>query len=406
MSLNKKTLRDITPAGKRIFVRVDFNVPLEEGTTGSLKVADDTRIRAALPTLTHLLREGAAVIAASHLGRPKGEVKDELRMKPVAEHLAQLLNQEMGHEVVVRAATDTIGQDAQSKAQELKPGELLLLENLRFDAGEKAGDAAFAAALASFADIYVNDAFGTCHRAHASMAGVPALVKPALAGKLLEKELRAFDSVLGNGKRPIVAIMGGAKVSDKLVILENLLQKVDCVLIGGGMAYTFMAASGCSTGDSLVEEERFDVAHNILAKAKELGVRVILPVDHVVANAFAEDAETQLAHGSIEQGWMGLDIGPKTRELYAYEIAHAGTVVWNGPMGVFEMEPFAQGTLAIASALADSDCTSVIGGGDSVAAINKMGLAGSVSHISTGGGSFLEMLEGKTLPGFAALDDA
>ena len=401
MSLNKKTLQSIEPAGKRVFVRVDFNVPLTDlSPDGQRAVSDDTRIQAALPTLRFLLEAGAAVIVASHLGRPKGEVKEELRMSPVAAHLATLLNG-----FVVHAADDTIGPDAQAKVSALKPGELLLLENLRFDAGEKSGDSAFSAALAQYADIYVNDAFGTCHRAHASMAGVPALVKPAVAGLLLEKEIHAFDAVLGNGKRPVVAIIGGAKVSDKIVILENLLPKVDAVLIGGGMAYTFLAAQGIAIGDSLLEQERIETAKAILVKANKLGVDLLLPTDHIAADRFAADAQTQVVEGGIPDGYMGLDIGPVTQAQFATRAAAAGTVVWNGPMGVFEMPAFAGGTLTIAQALADSDCTSVIGGGDSVAAIKQNGLADQVTHISTGGGAFLEMLEGKTLPGFAALDD-
>ncbi|KAA3605082.1 MAG: phosphoglycerate kinase [Planctomycetota bacterium] len=395
MSLRKLNLQDLAFAGKRAFVRVDFNVPLKEGV-----IQDDTRIQAALPTLKFILEAGGAVIAASHLGRPKGQVVDSLRMAPVAERLQQSLPQ-----FTVLQAGDVAGEEAAEAAAKLQPGQLLLLENLRFEAGETKNDPALAQRLASMADIFVQDAFGTCHRAHASTAGVPAILKPAVSGFLLEREIDAFRSALDQPKRPVVGITGGAKVSDKIPVLKNLIEKVDTILVGGGMAYTFLQVQGLSTGNSLVETERLQDAKEILALAEAAGVRFLLPSDHVIADRFAEDAASQTVEGNIPDGWMGLDIGPKTLATYQAAIAEAGTVIWNGPMGVFEMEAFRQGSLGVAQALAASDCVSVVGGGDSVSAIKMSGLADQVSHISTGGGAFLEMLEGKELPGIAALDD-
>ena len=396
MALRKKRLRDLDPAGKRLFVRVDFNVPLKDG-----RVADDTRIEAALPTLRWILERGGAVVGASHLGRPKGRVVEELRMEPVAACLQELLS---GHEV--RAVRDIAGPEARAAAAELGPGQVLLLENLRFEPGETANDPEFAARLAALGEAFVQDAFGTCHRAHASTAGVPGLLQPAVAGLLLEKELEAFRLVFEEPRRPLVAVIGGAKVSDKILVLENLLEGVDEMLIGGGMAYTFLKAQSIAVGSSLVEAERVDTALQILKKAEELGVKLHLPRDHVAADRFAPDAATRIIGPHVPEGWMGLDIGPETREAWTKILQEAGTVVWNGPMGVFEMEAFREGTAAIARALAASSCLSVVGGGDSVAAVKLVGAAEAVDHLSTGGGAFLAMLEGRELPGISALSDA
>lgn len=381
-------------AGKRAFVRVDFNVPLKNGVIG-----DDTRIRAALPTIQHILSAGGSVIAASHLGRPKGKVVEELRMAPVAAHLQELL----GNEVEVKVASEVRGEGVSAMAQALQPGQVMVLENLRFEAGETENNEQLAADLADLADVFVQDAFGTCHRAHASTAGVPARLKPSLAGTLLQKEIEAFDMAFGAPKRPLVAVVGGAKVSDKILVLQRLIEKVDTILVGGGMAYTFLKAQGGNIGSSLCEEDRLETARQILDEAAAKGVDLLLPLDHVGADAFADDANTRIFEGDLEDGWMGLDIGPKSQQLFSDKLASAATVVWNGPMGVFEMEAFSQGTSKIALVLAESDCISVVGGGDSVAAIVKNGVQERISHISTGGGAFLEMLEGKELPGIAAL---
>ncbi|MGB0952035.1 MAG: phosphoglycerate kinase [Planctomycetota bacterium] len=397
MSLAKKTLDSLDLAGKRAFVRVDFNVPLKDGV-----ITDDTRIRAALPTLQAILTAGGSAVVASHLGRPKGQVVEDLRMSPVAVHLQALL----GSQVTVKTVPEVRGTMVQEAAAELHPGEVLLLENMRFEAGETANEDALAEELAGLADVFVQDAFGTCHRAHASTAGVPSRLKPAVAGRLLQKEIEAFEMAFGTPKRPVVAVVGGAKVSDKIVVLESLLDKVDTVLVGGGMAYTFLAADGIGIGGSLCEEDKFDVARSVIAKAKEKGVEILLPVDHLIADNFAADANTQVVEGALPDGWMGLDVGPKTVELYSEKLKNAATVVWNGPMGVFEMEAFSHGTSAIAKVLAEADNLSVVGGGDSVAAIKKNQVEASITHISTGGGAFLEMLEGKELPGISALDDA
>jgi len=397
MSLAKKTLDSLDLAGKRAFVRVDFNVPLDDGV-----ITDDTRIRAALPTLQAILTAGGSAVVASHLGRPKGQVVEDLRMAPVAVHLQALL----GSQVTVKTVPTVRGAMVQEAAADLQPGEVLLLENMRFEAGETANEDALAEELAGLADVFVQDAFGTCHRAHASTAGVPSRLKPAVAGRLLQKEIEAFDMAFGSPKRPVVAVVGGAKVSDKIVVLESLLDKVDTVLVGGGMAYTFLAAEGVGIGSSLCEEDRFDTARAIVQKAKEKGVELLLPVDHLLADAFAADANTQVVEGELPDGWMGLDVGPKTVELYSDKLKNAATVVWNGPMGVFEMEAFSHGTSAIAKVLAEADNLSVVGGGDSVAAIKKNQVEDRITHISTGGGAFLEMLEGKELPGIAALDPA
>jgi len=389
-------LSRIQLAGKRVFVRVDFNVPLKDGVIG-----DDTRMQSALPTIQEVLNSGGSAVVASHLGRPKGEVVEEMRMAPIAQRLQELL----GEGTKVHTATDVAGDDAQAKAQALKPGEVLLLENLRFEAGETQNDSEFAAALAALADGgFIQDAFGTCHRAHASTAGVPALLQPAIPGLLLQKEIKAFDLAFQQPARPLVAIIGGAKVSDKILVLENLLERVDEVLIGGGMAYTFLRAQGLGIGDSLCEEDRVETATSILQKAEENGVKIHLPVDHIVADRFAADAKAEVASPMVPAGTMGLDIGPATREKYCQVIAQAETIVWNGPMGVFEMERFRAGTACIAEAVAQRDAISVVGGGDSVAAIKLVGADDRVTHLSTGGGAFLEMLEGKVLPGIDVLD--
>ncbi|MCD6554378.1 MAG: phosphoglycerate kinase [Anaerolineae bacterium] len=389
--MDKKTVRDVDVRGKRVLVRVDFNVPLAEG-----KVADDTRIRAALPTIRYLIEQGARVILMSHLGRPKGQVKEELRMAPVAARLSELLGQP------VLTADDCIGPQVQALVKELKPGQVLLLENTRFHPEERKNDPDFARELASLAEVYVNDAFGTAHRAHASTEGV-AHYLPAVAGFLMEKEIEFLGKALESPEHPFVAILGGAKISDKIGVIENLLGKVDVLLIGGGMANTFFKAQGYEVGESLVEDESLDTAREMLAKA---GDKLVLPVDVVVADAFAADAQSKIVGvDAVPAGWRILDIGPRTVALFKDKLAGAKTVVWNGPMGVFEFPKFATGTVEIAKALAELDAMTIIGGGDSVAAVYQAGLADKMTHISTGGGASLEFLEGKTLPGIAALAD-
>ena len=395
MSFNKKTIEDIDVSGKKVLVRCDFNVPLDENKN----ITDETRINAALPTIKYLLEHGAAVILCSHLGRPKGEFNMKYSLAPVAKRLSEKLGFE------VKLAKDVIGPDAKKLAAEVKPGQAVLLENVRFHAEEEKNDPAFAKELASMADIYVSDAFGTVHRAHASTAGV-AQYLPAVAGFLIGKELNFLGKAVTNPERPFVAILGGAKVKDKIGVITNLIEKVDTLLIGGGMAYTFMKATGGEIGNSLCDEERLGLALELLDKAKAKGVKLLLPVDNVCGKEFKDDTEQMVCEsGKIPEGWEGLDIGPKTVELFSKEIKAAKTVVWNGPMGVFEMPNFAKGTLAIATAMAESDATTIIGGGDSAAAVTQMGLASKMSHISTGGGASLEFLEGKTLPGVAALND-
>lgn len=388
---NKKTVRDIDVKGKKVLVRVDFNVPLKDG-----KVGDDTRIRGALPTIQYLLDQGAAVILCSHLGRPKGTFNMDYSLKPVAEYLGTLVPNK------VSFAPDVINEPAESAVAALKPGEILVLENTRFYKEEEKNDPEFAAKLASLADVFVNDAFGTAHRAHASTEGVTH-TKPGVAGFLLEKEIKYLSSAVENPKRPFVAILGGAKISDKIGVIKNLLSKADHVLIGGGMANTFFKAQGYEMADSLVQDEAIDTAKEILGAGSS---KLVLPVDMVIANAFDNGAETKvIPTGNVPAGWRVLDVGPETVKTFSKFIAEAGTVVWNGPMGVFEMPTFAKGTFEVAKAVADSNAISIIGGGDSVAAIQESGLADKVTHISTGGGASLEMLEGLVLPGVACLED-
>lgn len=392
----KKTVKDVDVRSRRVLVRVDYNVPLNANGN----VSDDKRITASLPTINYLLEQGARIILCSHLGRPKGEVKKEFSLAPVAKRLKELLPN-----VNIYFASDCIGEEAQQKAAALKDGEILLLENLRFHKEEEKNDPEFAKKLASLAEIYVNDAFGTVHRAHASTAGVAAYL-PAVAGFLIGKELSIMGGALENPERPFVAILGGAKVADKIGVITNLLNKCDTLLIGGGMAYTFFKAMGYEIGDSLLDAESIDLAKQLMETAKEKGVKLLLPVDTVVAKAFAADAEHMtVASNAIPAGWQGLDIGEKTRELFAAEIKNAKTVIWNGPMGVFEFPEFAKGTEAVAKACAECGGTTIIGGGDSASAVKKLGYADKMTHISTGGGASLEFLEGKVLPGVAALND-
>ncbi len=394
--MSKKTVRDIAPKGKRILMRADFNVPMDENR----KITDDSRILGALPTIQYLLDAGAKLILMSHLGRPKGEVNPKYSLAPVAVRLSELLNKP------VKMSKDVIGEDAKKLVAELKDGDVMLLENLRFHKEEEANDDGFAKALASFGDIYVNDAFGTAHRAHASTEGVTRFIDTSVSGFLIEKELKFLGEAVENPERPFVAILGGAKVSDKIGVIENLLNKVDVLLIGGGMAYTFIKAMGGNIGKSLLEEDKIELAKNLLEKAEEKNVKLLLPVDTLIADDFSNDANTDVVKtGEIPDTWQGLDIGPKTRELFASEIKKAKTVVWNGPMGVFEMPTFAEGTKAIAKAMAECGGTTIVGGGDSAAAVESMGFGDKISHISTGGGASLEFLEGKELPGVKALSD-
>lgn len=380
--------------GKKVFVRVDFNVPMKDGV-----ITNDTRVRATLPTLNYLLEQGAAVILGSHLGRPKGQRVPEFTLAPVAVRLGELLGRE------VKLAPDCVGEEVSAMAAELKSGEVLLLENLRYHKEEEKNDPEFAKALASLADVAVNDAFGVSHRAHASVEGITKFI-PAVAGYLMEKEIKFVGQAVADPVRPFVAIIGGAKVSDKIGVIDNLLTKVDTLIIGGGMANTFVAAQGYSVGKSLLEEDKLDLARQLIAKAKETGVDLLLPTDMVVADRFAPDAEHKnVAVDEIPAEWMALDIGADTAKAYAAALEDAKTVVWNGPMGVFEMDAFAHGTTAVAKAVAASDATSVVGGGDSISALQKTGLSDQITHISTGGGASLEFLEGKVLPGIAALAD-
>ena len=388
---NKKTVRDIEVKNKRVLVRVDFNVPIADG-----QVTDDSRIRASLPTLNFLLEQGASLVLCSHLGRPKGVPSEEFSLRPVVAPLSQLL----GRPVVF--SEDCVGPQAEKSARSLKPGEVLLLENTRFHPGETKNDPELARQLASLADVYVDDAFGSAHRAHASTEGVTHYL-PSVAGLLMEKEIRYLGQAIANPERPFIAILGGAKVSDKIGVIRNLLKQADQVLIGGGMANTFFKAEGYPLGESLAEDDALETARALI---KDSGKKLRLPVDVVIADRFAENAEYRImAMGPVPEGWRILDIGPETIKTFNKVIAEAGTVVWNGPMGVFELPPFAAGTFGIAKAIASSKATSIIGGGDSVAAVQKAGVAGKITHISTGGGASLEMLEGLELPGLAALQD-
>ena len=422
MNYNKKTVKDVDVKGKKVLLRCDFNVPMAKD--GSGVITDDKRIRAALPTIQYLLDQGAAVIACSHMGKPvatfesykkkqleKGKDEAsiteekwkkslaELRMEPVAARLSELL----GKPVIL--ADDVVGPDAQAKAAALKPGEILLLQNTRFEKGETKNDPALAKAMADMAEVYVSDAFGAVHRAHASTAGVADYL-PAVSGFLIQKELDFIGGALANPKRPLVAILGGSKVSSKIGVINNLLEIADTIIIGGGMAYTFSAAQGGKVGNSLLEEDWKDYSLEMIQKAKDKGVKLLLPVDTVIADAFAPDANSQVVKaGEIPDGWEGLDIGPETVKLYCDAVADAGTVIWNGPMGVFEFEKFAAGTKAVAEALSKTSAITIIGGGDSAAAVQQLGYADKMTHISTGGGASLEFMEGKELPGVACLLD-
>ena len=393
--MNKKTIKDIELKGKKVLVRCDFNVPLDENQN----ITDNTRIVAALPTIKYLLENNCSVVLCSHLGRPKGEVKPEFSLKPVAKELSRLLDKE------VIMAKDVVGEDATSKAKALQPGQILLLENVRFHREETDNDPEFSKKLASMAEIFVNDAFGAAHRAHSSTVGVASYL-PAVSGLLIEKELQFLGNALNNPERPFVAILGGAKVSDKIGVIDSLLEKVDTLMIGGGMAYTFFKAQGYEVGNSICEVDKLDLAKEAMAKAKERGVKLMLPVDTKVGKEFKPDTESKVvAWTEIPEGWEGFDVGPKTIEMFKEELQKAKTVVWNGPLGLFEFDQFAIGTNEIAETLSKIDATTIIGGGDSAAAVRKAGLQDKMTHISTGGGASLEFLEGKKLPGIECLQD-
>lgn len=392
--MRKKTVRDVDVAGRRVFVRVDFNVPLDQG-----RITDDRRIAASLPTIIYLCEHGAMVVLASHLGRPKG-VDDALRMDPIARRLEELLHRP------VRKLNDCVGPSVASAVEAMRPGEIVLLENLRFHPEEEANDPAFARALAAPVQLFVNDAFGTAHRAHASTVGVPSLV-PAVAGLLMERELTYLGKVLEAPTRPLVVILGGKKVDDKIGVIRNLLRLAQTMLIGGGMCYTFLRAAGARIGGSLCDEERLGLARELMAESDRRGVRLMLPLDIVAAQRPAADAPVRVVEArAIPDGWIGLDIGPRTEAAFGAPIAAAGTVLWNGPMGVFELPPFAGGTRAIARAVAESCAESIVGGGDTASAVEQFGFAAQITHVSTGGGATLEFMEGKVLPGVAALQDA
>ncbi|MBS5873947.1 MAG: phosphoglycerate kinase [Oscillospiraceae bacterium] len=392
--MNKKTIEDIDVAGKKVLVRCDFNVPLKDG-----EITSDKRIVSSLPTIQYLLDHNAKVILCSHLGRPKGEVNPEFSLAPVAKRLSELLGKE------VKMAADVVGESAQSLASSLQEGEAMLLENVRFEKGETKNDPELSKKFAALADIFVNDAFGSAHRAHCSTTGVADHL-PAVCGYLIQKEISVMGGALADPKRPFVAILGGAKVSDKIGVITNLIDKVDTLIIGGGMAYTFFRALGHPIGTSICEEDKVDLAGEMMQKAKEKGVKFLIPVDNKVGKEYKPDTEAMVVDSDdLPDGWMGLDIGPRTEQLFADAIKGAGTVVWNGPMGVSEWENFASGTIAVAKAVADSGAISIIGGGDSAAAVQKLGFADKMTHISTGGGASLEFLEGKELPGIACLND-
>lgn len=393
--MNKKTVRDIDVKGKKVLVRCDFNVPLDENKN----ITDNRRIVGALPTIKYLLDNDCKVILCSHLGRPKGQVNKDFSLEPVAKELSKLLGRE------VKLANDIIGKSAKELTANMKDGEIVLLENVRFDSREEANDAEFAKELASLAEIYVNDAFGTAHRAHSSTTGVAEFL-PAVCGFLMEKEVKMLGDCLDNPQRPFVAILGGAKVSDKIKVIESLLEKVDTIIIGGGMTFTFLKAMGYEVGNSICELDRLDIAKETIEKAKMKGVKLLLPIDTVCGKEFTNDTETVTVDSKqIPEGWQGLDIGPKAIEEYTQELKNAKTVIWNGPLGVFEFEKFAKGTNSIAKVLSELDATTIVGGGDSVAAIEKGGFSDKITHISTGGGASLEFLEGKALPGIEALND-
>ena len=395
--LNKVSVDDINVKGQRVLVRCDFNVPLQDG-----KITDENRLVASLPTIKKLIADGGKVILCSHLGKPKGEAKPELSLAPVAVRLSELL----GQDVKFAADPEVVGPNAKAAVAAMKDGDVVLLENTRYRIEETKNGEAFSKELASLCDVYVDDAFGTAHRAHCSNVGVTQYVKTAAVGYLMQKEIDFLGNAVNNPARPFVAILGGSKVSSKISVINNLLDKVDTLIIGGGMAYTFMKAQGGKIGTSLCEDDYLDYANDMIKKAADKGVKMLIPVDTVTADAFSNDANVKVVDaGQIDDGWMGLDIGPKTRELFANAVKDAKTVVWNGPMGVFEMPNFAAGTVAVAQALADTDAVTIIGGGDSAAAVNQLGFGDKMTHISTGGGASLEFLEGKELPGVAAAND-
>lgn len=392
--LAKKSIQDVELQGKRVFVRVDFNVPMEDG-----QITDDTRIRAAIPTIQALVDQGAKVILASHLGRPKGEVNEDMRLTAAGERLAELMNKP------VNKLDESIGEAVEAAIAEMNEGDIVLLENVRFHKGEEKNDEALAQAFANLADVYVNDAFGAAHRAHASTEGIAKFI-PAVSGFLMQKELDVLGKALSAPEKPFTAIIGGSKVKDKIGVIENLLNQVDHLLIGGGLSFTFVKALGYEIGNSLLEEDKIELAKSFIEKAKEKGVELHLPIDAVVANEFSKDADTQVVDiDAIPEGWMGLDIGPKTVEKYAQVIQDSKLIIWNGPMGVFEMEKFANGTQSVANAMAETAGYTIIGGGDSAAAVEKFNVADKMDHISTGGGASLELMEGKELPGIVALND-
>lgn len=397
MAFNKKTIEDIDVKGKKVLVRCDFNVPLQDG-----KITDENRLVGALPTIKYLLEKGAKVILCSHLGKPKGEPKPELSLAPVAKRLSEML----GKEVVFAADDNVVGENAKAAVAKLKDGEVVLLQNTRYRIEETKNKENFSKELASLADVFVNDAFGTAHRAHCSTVGVTQFIDTAVCGYLIQKELKFLGNAVEDPTRPFIAILGGAKVSDKINVINNLLEKVDTLIIGGGMSYTFEKAQGFTIGTSLVEEDKIEYAKEMIQKAKDKGVKLLLPIDNVIGDKFDASAKPVITDDeNIKDGYMGLDIGPKTSKLYSDAINNAKTIVWNGPMGVFEFENFAKGTIAVAKAMAESGATTIIGGGDSAAAVNQLGFGDKMTHISTGGGASLEFLEGKELPGIAALND-
>lgn len=396
MNFNKKTIEDVQVKGKKVLVRCDFNVPLKDGV-----ITDENRLNGAMPTIKYLVDNGAKVILCSHMGKPKGEVKPEFSLAPVAKRLSEML----GKEVVFAADDNVVGENAKKAVAEMKDGDVVLLQNTRYRKEETKNGEELSKELASLAEMFVNDAFGTAHRAHCSTVGVTEYLKPAVCGYLIQKELKFLGDAVETPERPFVAILGGAKVSDKINVINNLLEKVDTLIIGGGMAYTFLKAQGYTVGSSLVEEDKVEYAKEMLAKAEEKGVKLLLPIDHRVAKEFKDVEAVVTEDQNIAEGFMGLDIGPKTEAIYAEAIKDAKTVIWNGPMGVFEFENFNKGTIAVAKAMAEADATTIIGGGDSAAAVNILGFGDKMSHISTGGGASLEFLEGKVLPGIAALND-